>query len=150
MRLSRLHNNWRGLIAESKTKLLLQEKPLQTLKLTHNKIKRTNVLTTRRYFITYHIFNLKNCFVLFFQIIEHCTIHFGLGSFSPAVSYCSSLCHRNPFEFCGWHPVWSQVSMCDVGGHPQPAVLLHQHDRALPGAWHHIYVSSSFYHEHMN
>lgn len=65
--------------------------------------------------------------------------------FSTRMSRCLSLCHRNPFELCGWHPVWSQVSMCDARWHPQPPVLLHQHDHPLPGAWHHIHVSSSLF-----
>lgn len=57
--------------------------------------------------------------------------------------------YRNPFELRGWHLVWSQVSMCDAGGHPQPPLLLHQHDHPLPGARHHIHVSSPLlFHPH--
>lgn len=68
-------------------------------------------------------------------------------SFRIRLFFCVFL-PRNPFEFCGRHLVRSKVSMRDVGGHPQPAVLVHQHDRALPGAWHHLHVSCLVYHKY--
>lgn len=73
------------------------------------------------------------------RFLKMYTLDWTLGWIIP------SLCHRNPLELCGWHLVWGKVSMCDVRGHPQPPVLLHQHDHPLPGAWHHIHVSYPLY-----
>lgn len=51
-----------------------------------------------------------------------------------------SLFSRDNVEFCGWHPVWGQVSVCDARGHSEPHDL-YLHDNPLPGARHHLHVS---------